>query len=122
MSTSAIRPRTTASNPCHPLSINARNAGGMIPMGGSDADAGEPTVVEEALQVALVLDLGQLLLVGPVGPEEPREGADLDRLEVVADVLARPEPEGLDGLGLAHAASRCSARTAMRWRCSVGVP
>ena len=60
-------------------------------VGRRDADAGEAGIEQHALDLAIVGDLGELLLVGAVVAENPGQAAGIDRLEVGADPASGPD-------------------------------
>src|SRR5256885_13295851 len=87
------------------------------------ADTGEPGVEEAPLDLAVMRDVGQLLLLGN---ELERADHALRRCgaEVRTDPRSGSRPERLDvfDLWLAHWCAPSSTMSAIRCRCSAGVP
>ena len=92
-----------------------------------EAHAGETAVVQHPLQLAGVLDLGELLLFARARPQQLLVPSDTR--EALGQPLPRPDPEvfdaldvGVGHLGASWAQAACARRAPIRWRCSVGVP
>src|SRR5207302_768322 len=87
-----------------------------------EAHAGEAAVVQHALELPGVSDLGELLLLALSRPEQPLLAVVAG--EVLGQPRSRPGPEGFDalGVGVAHVGSlmvvdgqaACSRRAARR--------